>query len=44
MSGHSPLQRGWPKCCGYTMTLADTKRFISDVDREVGKSFGKGGA
>ena len=33
------MQRGWPKCCGYTMTLTETKRFIANVDAEVGKSF-----
>jgi hypothetical protein len=35
-SGESPLTTGWPKCCGYTMRLVDTDRFIADVDRHVG--------
>lgn len=38
-TGDSPLQNGWPKCCGYTMRLMDTKRFIANVEREVAKSF-----
>lgn len=34
-TGASPLSNGWPKCCGYTMTLIDTRRFIDGVDREA---------
>jgi hypothetical protein len=34
-SGASPLKNGWPKCCGYTMRLEDTARFIADVDEQV---------
>lgn len=36
-SGSSPLRNGWPKCCGYTMRLEDTARFIADVDSQVSK-------
>ena len=35
-AGESPLRNSWPMCCGYTMRLEDTKRFITDVDGEVG--------
>lgn len=38
-AGESPLRDGWPKCCGYTMTLVDTKRFIESVDEKVGECF-----
>jgi hypothetical protein len=38
-AGASPLRSGWPHCCGYTMTLIDTKRFIATVDQEVGGIF-----
>jgi predicted nucleic acid-binding Zn-ribbon protein len=39
MSGASPLVNGWPKCCGLTMRLEDTKRFIADVDGQVREAF-----
>lgn len=42
-TGDSPMQKGWPMCCGYTMRLIDTKRFIANVEREVGKSFPRAG-
>jgi hypothetical protein len=35
-AGLSPLRNGWPKCCGYTMRLEDTKSFIENVERELG--------
>lgn len=35
----SPLRNGWPKCCGYTMTLLDTKRFIADLGKTMPKVF-----
>jgi hypothetical protein len=38
-AGDSPLTRGWPKCCGYTMTLVDTERFIASLDDQMGRAF-----
>lgn len=38
-AGASPLKNGWPKCCGYTMTLIDTKRFIESIDSQMGEVF-----
>lgn len=38
-AGASPLSTGWPKCCGYTMTLVETQRFIDALDDEMGKAF-----
>jgi hypothetical protein len=35
-TGLTPLRDGWPKCCGYTMHLVETERFIASVDRQVG--------
>lgn len=34
------LTTGWPKCCGYGMTLVDNERFKEDIDRLVGEAFG----
>lgn len=34
-AGASPLSNGWPHCCGYTMTLLDTARFIAALDEEM---------
>ena len=39
-AGESPLRDGWPKCCGYTMTLIDTQRFIASVSEHVEKAAG----
>jgi hypothetical protein len=38
-TGPNPLRNGWPKCCGYTMTLVDTKRFIDAVDGQMAEIF-----
>jgi hypothetical protein len=35
----SPLTNGWPKCCGYTMTLIDTERFITSIDESMSEAF-----
>lgn len=40
MSGASPLANGWPKCCGYTMRLADTEAFIRDIPTTISETFG----
>lgn len=31
-TGANPLKDGWPKCCGYTMTLIETQRFINGIE------------
>ena len=38
-AGASPLRNGWPMCCGYTMTLIDTQRFIDALDTEMDAIF-----
>lgn len=38
-AGASPLSNGWPMCCGYTMTLIDTARFIAALDDEMAVIF-----
>ena len=38
-AGSSPLVNGWPKCCGYTMTLIDTERFIAALDDSMAEVF-----
>lgn len=38
-AGDSPLRNGWPRCCGYTMRLINTKRFIDSVNSEVTNIF-----
>ena len=38
-AGASPLRNGWPMCCGYTMTLIDTERFIAGIDAAMGEVF-----
>lgn len=38
-AGESPLRNGWPKCCGYTMTLIETQRFIDGIDQAMGEVF-----
>ena len=39
-TGDNPLRNGWPGCCGYTMTLVETERFIANIDAAMGKQFG----
>lgn len=34
-AGASPLRNGWPKCCGYTMTLIETERFIAQINDQM---------
>lgn len=38
-TGDNPLRNGWPKCCGYTMTLIDNEKFTADIDRSMGEIF-----
>jgi hypothetical protein len=34
-TGDRPLATGWPKCCGYTMTLVETQRFIDTLEQQM---------
>ncbi len=38
-TGNNPLKNGWPKCCGYTMTLIDSEAFTAAIDRQMGEIF-----
>jgi hypothetical protein len=38
-TGTNPLRDGWPRCCGYTMTLIDTEQFIASIDSAMKEIF-----